>query len=326
MGTPREGRGGLLVTGVPFVSLLARTMGRSEVAAVVQHVLQQCGAGCLKDIADLLECDDGRAHILNVLRSDACCAAAAQAPVDAEAVTVTLRIDVEPLAPPPPPPPPPTVNAALQVTFPAVPLATVGTTTDSVSIRNAQAQTARWLYGTTSAVQTDAQTHSMVDGSTTTEGAIGMVDASTDHYLDRLWLGLVHSTAQTEVIGAVVAAADHEQLGAELRAAVEAASAVAEDRAAAAVDTRAVQTEVTGYEYEQLGAKFEALSSRAADLSAQAAEAQRKAAEDRVSAAEDRAVAAADREAAARDRDKHAGIVALQRQRLRAREHDWSTS
>ena len=52
-----------------------------------------------------------------------------------------------------------------------------------------------------------------------------MVDASTDCGLDRLWLGLVHSAVQTDVIGAVVAAADHEQLGAELAAAVEAASA-----------------------------------------------------------------------------------------------------
>ena len=52
-----------------------------------------------------------------------------------------------------------------------------------------------------------------------------MVDASTDCGLDRLWLGLVHSAVQTDVIGTVVAAADHEQLGAELAAAVEAASA-----------------------------------------------------------------------------------------------------
>ena len=41
-------------------------MGRAEVAAVVQHVLQQCGASCLIDIADLIEDDDGRAHILSV--------------------------------------------------------------------------------------------------------------------------------------------------------------------------------------------------------------------------------------------------------------------
>ena len=292
-----------------------------EVVAVVQHVLYECGARCLKDIADLIEDEDGRAHIVSVLRSDACRTAAAQAPVNTNAVNVTLRVTV-PLAPPPPPP---TVQFTLQVDAPAVPTTTVGTATDSFSMRNAQSQTAQWLYGTTSAVQTDAATHSMVDSSTTTEGALGMVDASTDCGLDRLWLGLVHSAVQTEVIGAVVAAADHEQLGAELAAAVEAASA---DRAAAAMD-REVQTEadvVLASEYEQLGAQLEALSSRAANLSAQAAEAERKAAEDRTAAAVDRAVAAADREAAAKDRDKHAGVIALQRARLQRREHDWSTS
>ena len=70
--------------------------------------------------------------------------------------------------------------------------------------------------------------------------------------MDRVWLGLVHSAVQTEVIGAVVAATDHEQLGAELAASVEAVSA--SDRAAAAVD-REVQTEadvVLASEYEQL--------------------------------------------------------------------------
>ena len=196
-------------------------MSRAEVVAVVQHVLYECGARCLKDIADLIEDEDGRAHIVSVLRSDACRTAAAQAPVNTNAVNVTLRVTV-PLAPPPPPP---TVHFTLQVDAPAVPTTTVGTTTDSFSMRNAQSQTAQWLYGTTSAVQTDAATHSMVDSSTTTEGALGMVDASTDCGLDRLWLGLVHSAVQTDVIGAVVAAADHEQLGAELAAAVEAASA-----------------------------------------------------------------------------------------------------
>ena len=53
----------------------------------------------------------------------------------------------------------------------------------------------------------------MVGGSTTTEGGIGMVDASTDYYLDRVWLGLVHSAVQTDVAGPVVAAADHDLLG-----------------------------------------------------------------------------------------------------------------
>ena len=292
-------------------------MSRAEVVAVVQHVLYECGARCLKDIADLIEDEDGRAHIVSVLRSDACRTAAAQAPVNTNAVNVTLRVTV-PLAPPPPPP---TVHFTLQVDAPAVPTTTVGTTTDSFSMRNAQSQTAQWLYGTTSAVQTDAATHSMVDSSTTTEGALGMVDASTDCGLDRLWLGLVHSAVQTEVIGAVVAAADHEQLGAELAAAVEAASA---DRAAAAMD-REVQTEedvVLASDYEQLGAQIAVLSSRAI-------EAERRAAEERVAAAADRAVAAADRDGAARDRDKHAGMVELLRARLKAmkaREHDWSTS
>ena len=290
-------------------------MSRAEVVAVVQHVLYECGARCLKDIADLIEDEDGRAHILSVLRSDACHATAMQAPVNTAAVNVTLQVTV-PLAPPPPPP---TVNLMqLQVDAPAVPTTTVGTATDSFSMRNAQSQTAQWLYGTTLAVQTDAATHSMVDGSTTTEGVLGMVDASTDCGLDRLWLGLVHSAVQTEVIGAVVAAADHEQLGAELAAAVEAASA---DRAAAAMD-REVQTEedvVLASDYEQLGAQIAILSSRAI-------EAERRAAEERVAAAADRAVAAADRDGAARDRDKHAGMVELLRARLKAREHDWSTS
>ena len=321
-GSPSKGTVPPLPLGVVVVWAPCNTpMGRAEVAAVVQHVLQQCGASCLIDIADLIEDDDGRAHILSVLRSDACRAAAAQAPVNTKAVNVTLQVTV-PLAPPPPPP---TATAAVQVAFAAVPTATVGIATDN-SVRNAKVQTARSLYGTATAVQTDSTMH-MVDGFTTTESAIGMVDASTDHYLDRVWLGLVHSAVQTEVIGAVVAATDHEQLGAELAASVEAVSA-ASDRAAAAVD-REVQTEadvVLASEYEQLGAQLEALSSRAANLSAQAAEAERKAAEDRTAAAVDRAVAAADREAAAKDRDKHAGVIALQRARLQRREHDWSTS
>ena len=137
-------------------------MSRAEVVAVVQHVLYECGARCLKDIADLIEDEDGRAHILSVLRSDACHATAMQAPVNTAAVNVTLQVTV-PLAPPPPPP---TVNLMqLQVDAPAVPTTTAGTATDSFSMRNAQSQTAQWLYGTTLAVQTDAATHSMVDGS-----------------------------------------------------------------------------------------------------------------------------------------------------------------
>ena len=230
----------------------------------------------------------------------------------------------------------------LQVAVPAVPTTTVGTTTDSLSLRNAQSQTARWLYGTTTAVQTDAVTRSMVDGSTTTEGGIGMVDASTDYYLDRVWLGLVHSAVQTDVAGPVVAAADHDLLGAELTAAVEAASTASADRAAAAEDVAVaavdsgVQTEeafVSASEYELVGAQFEALSARAAAMSAQAAEAEQRAAEDRIAAAADRAVAAkqreaaaADREAAVRDREMHTGVIELLRARLRAREHDWSTA
>ena len=68
-----------------------------------------------------------------------------QAPVNTAAVNVTLQVTV-PLAPPPPPP---TVNLMqLQVDAPAVPTTTVGTATDSFSMRNAQSQTAQWLYGT----------------------------------------------------------------------------------------------------------------------------------------------------------------------------------
>ena len=58
----------------------------------------------------------------------------------------------------------------------------------------------------------------------------GGCEHGTDHYLDRVWLGLVHSAVQTEVIGAVVAATDHEQLGAELAASVEAVSAASDRR------------------------------------------------------------------------------------------------
>ena len=43
-------------------------MSRAAVVAVVQHVLYECGARCLKDIADLIEDEDGRAHIVSVLK------------------------------------------------------------------------------------------------------------------------------------------------------------------------------------------------------------------------------------------------------------------
>ena len=79
-------------------------------------------------------------------------------------------------------------------------------------------------------------------------------------------------------------------------------------------------------DYEQLGAHNAVLSSRAIEAERRAAEERVAAAEERVAAAADRAVAAADRDGAARDRDKHAGMVELLRARLKAREHDWSTS
>ena len=70
-----------------------------EVAAVVQHVLERCGAWRrLHDLADQIEDEDGRAGILSLLRSDACRAAAqAAAALDrapAATVNVTLRVVV----------------------------------------------------------------------------------------------------------------------------------------------------------------------------------------------------------------------------------------
>jgi len=309
-------------------------MSRAALIALIDHVLLQCGGvTTVGEFAELLNDEH-----CGQLFLDACRSAAAQPPPPFNAAPpVVVNVMLQVAVPPRPLPPP--ISLVLQIPVPAAPTATVGIATDRISLRNAQAQTARWLYGTTTtqAVQTDGATH-MVDGTTTTDRAIGMVDASTDHYLDRVWLGLVHSAVQTDVAGPVVAAADHDLLGAELTAAVEAASgdrAEADEVAVAAVD-RWVQTEgavVSASEYEQVGAQLEALSARAAAMSAQAAEAEQRAAEDRIVATVDRAVAAtqreaaaAEREAAVRDREMHMGVIELLRARLRAREHDWSTS
>ena len=115
-------------------------MGRAEVAAVVGRVLQEFGAYCLEDVVSLIKDDDGRAHILNVLQSDACRSAAAQASAHGSAPVahVTLSITVSP-------PPPPPINVVLQVAVPMVPTADVGTATESCSTRTAQAQTAPQL-------------------------------------------------------------------------------------------------------------------------------------------------------------------------------------
>jgi len=82
-------------------------MDRSVVAAAVQHVLLQCGAACIKDIADLIEDGDSRADILSFLRSDACRAA-----VEAAAAAQVARDSA-----------------------PARTVATVGTMTDAVAAR-----------------------------------------------------------------------------------------------------------------------------------------------------------------------------------------------
>ena len=50
----------------------AATMGRAELAAVIQHVLKECGASCLKDVCDLLEDEHGRANIISVLIEKRC--------------------------------------------------------------------------------------------------------------------------------------------------------------------------------------------------------------------------------------------------------------
>ena len=144
-------------------------MGRAEVGAVVGHVLQECGAHCLKDIIDLLEDDDGRAHILSVVRSEACRIAAAQASAhdSAPVVQANVTLCVAVSAPPPPP-----INVMLQVVVPRATTADVGSATDRCRTRTAQAQTAFSLYGTTTAVQTDATALSTVEAGPATEGTV----------------------------------------------------------------------------------------------------------------------------------------------------------
>ena len=85
---------------------------------------------CLKDIIDLLEDDDGRAHILSVVRSEACRIAAAQASAhdSAPVVQANVTLCVAVSAPPPPP-----INVMLQVVVPRA-------TTADVGSRNRQVQ------------------------------------------------------------------------------------------------------------------------------------------------------------------------------------------
>jgi hypothetical protein len=218
-------------------------MSRAQTIALVDRVLYLCGVGNAAGFAELVSHEDGKRHFVEM-----CCAAAAQPPPPPVNMAPVVNVALQVVVPPPPPPPPPvTVSVALQVDVPAVLTATVGTQTNSCRGRNAQSQTAQWMYGNTIAVQTNT-TLGMVDESTTTEGTIGisMVDASTDNFLDRVWLGLEHSAAQTEVAGPVVPLTDFEQLGAELAAVVEAASAeraAAEDGAQPAPADKVVQTE-----------------------------------------------------------------------------------
>ena len=171
-------------------------MSRAALIALIDHVLLQCGGvTTVGEFAELLNDEH-----CGQLFLDACRSAAAQPPPPFNAAPpVVVNVMLQVAVPPRPLPPP--ISLVLQIPVPAAPTATVGIATDRISLRNAQAQTARWLYGTTTtqAVQTDGATHmvdSMVDGTTTTDRAIGMVDASTDHYLDRVWLGLVPCTAR----------------------------------------------------------------------------------------------------------------------------------
>ena len=192
----------------------AATMGRAELAAVVQHVLKECGASCLKDVCDLLEDEDGRADIISVLKSDACHAAAAQADSAPALSTVTLHVTVSA-----PPPPPPSIKVVMQITVPKPSTADVGSATDRCRMRTAQAQTARSLMsGVTTEAQTEMTALSMVEASTTTEGIVSTASASTDTYLDIVG-GLMHTSVQTDE--AIVPASDFEELGASLAASVE---------------------------------------------------------------------------------------------------------
>jgi hypothetical protein len=191
----------------------AATMGRAELAAVVQHVLKECGASCLKDVCDLLEDEDGRADIISVLKSDACHAAAAQADSAPALSTVTLHVTVSA-----PPPPPPSIKVVMQITVPKPSTADVGSATDRCRMRTAQAQTAFSLYGITRSAQTHTTALSMVEAGTTTEGTICKANVSTDTFLDKVG-GHVKRAVQTEE--AVVPASDYKQLGDSLAASVD---------------------------------------------------------------------------------------------------------
>ena len=192
----------------------AATMGRAELAAVIQHVLKECGASCLKDVCDLLEDEHGRANIISVLKSDACHAAAAQADSAPALSTVTLHVTVSA-----PPPPPPSIKVVMQIAVPKPSTADVGSATDRCRMRTAQAQTARSLMsGVTTEAQTEMTALSMVEASTTTEGIVSTASASTDTYLDIVG-GLMHTSVQTDE--AIVPASDFEELGASLAASVE---------------------------------------------------------------------------------------------------------
>ena len=164
------------------------------------------------DFAALINDENGAQWFL-----DACRAAAAQPPPPVNAAPpVVVHVMLQVAVPPQPPPPP--INLVLQVAVPAVATATVGTTTDRCSTRTAQAQTARSLFGTTTAAQTDTTALSMEPASTTTEGTASMVVKSTDTYLDKVG-GLMRAAVQTEE--SVVSASDYEQLGAPLAASVD---------------------------------------------------------------------------------------------------------
>jgi len=286
-------------------------MSQAALTALIYDVLVQLGVNTVGHFAELVNDEYSARWFLDACRS-AAPAAQPRPPViaapPAPPVIVELNVTLRVAAPPPPPPRPPTTVA--------VPTTTVGTTTNSCRVREAQSQTAQWYnrYGTATAVQTDT-TLSMVDGATTTEGTVGMVDASTNPTL----LGLVHSVVQTDVVGPVVAAADHEQLGAELAAAVEANSTATMH---GAVD-QVVQTEgdfVPAMVCEQAAADLEALS-YAAGYAADAADAaEARAAADRKAAAEDRAAAAADRAAVEHALAQNDGLMDLLRARVRSAE------
>ena len=150
-----------------WVGAFQRThaMDRSVVAAAVQHVLLQCGAACIKDIADLIEDGDSRADILSVLRSDACRAA-----VEAAAAAQVARDSA-----------------------PARTVATVGTMTDAVATRDVGSLATFSLATGARMVSSEVQCSVRMvqramqatrDVSDASVGAtVSTEDASTSHYL-----------------------------------------------------------------------------------------------------------------------------------------------